>query len=405
MMNSNRENPIFITKGVLNKARGMEVSNMNSESSKMMSPLEALEILGEDYEDLLYQYRCLRETPRQIVDRMNLEVSGQENSVEKIVHVCYYNQVLNLLEEIGEPAKKRINVVMIGPTGCGKTTIIKSLEKNFQVPVARYSADQITSAGYIGKKVEDMLIQLFYTANCDLARAERGIIYIDEFDKKCEQETSAGKDINGRAVQEELLKILEPNQIDLILPDKRRVPFDTSKLTVILGGAFVGLDKIRLKRLSKKNIGFGANEKYITEEAAERERYISKDLIDFGFIPEIVGRIFLIEELRKLTVEDGLRIVYESKNSIFIEQSRFIADVLNVEMSISKKYVEEMVKEIMDSGTGVRGLEARVTNMFLPIMQQAFEHSEYGLCIIDDEGYYSLEYDEFSYYGEVGKWT
>lgn len=402
MDNSNTRNPIFITKGLVDKVRGMEVNKMNVENSKMMSPLEALAILGEDYEDLVYQYRCLSETPREIADRMNLEVIGQEESVETIVHVCYYNQVLNLLEEIGEPPKKRINVVMIGPTGCGKTTIVKSLEKNFAVPVARYSADQITSAGYIGKKVEDILEKLFYTAKENLALAERGIIYIDEFDKKCEQETSAGKDINGKAVQEELLKILEPNQIDLVLPDKRRVPFDTSKLTVILGGAFVGLDKIRLKRLSRKNIGFGANEKYITEEVAQKEKYVSKDLIDFGFIPEIVGRIFIIEELRKLTNEDGLRIVYESKNSIFTEQTRFICDTLNVEMSISKKYIEKMVDEIMKSDTGVRGLESRITNMFMPIMKQAFEHNDYGICIIDDDGSYSLEYDGYSYYGEVG---
>ncbi len=397
--------PYVARKGIFDLITGYANNNdASSKNSKKMNAQEAaIAFLSDELEGLFSRYECLNSSPSDIAQKMCEEVIGQDEVIEKIVHVAYFNQLINLAEDLGySDLPKRNNIILVGDTGMGKTCSINALANHFKMPLAKYSVDSITSAGYIGNKVEDVLIRLFEIANRDLWLAERGIIYLDEFDKKREQETSAGKDINGKAVQEEILKLLEPSQIDIVLPDRTKVPFKTDKLTIILGGAFVGLDDIRRKRLCKKTLGFASNNDELTDDEIRAKGYIPQDFIDFGYIPECIGRINIIAELRKLDKDDVLRIIYQGKNSPYIKQTRFIANFLNVDMYISKKFIENVADEVLEAGTGVRSLESRMINIFYPIRQDAFEHrGEDGMCEIYDDGSYMLLYDDMTYYGMV----
>lgn len=401
IMSENKKNRSAILKKGIKDSVLDKTQNSGDSSSKQMTAEEVARIFEQDeVEALKQEYACLDETPAEIETKINEEVIGQEDVISKIVHVAYYNQMANFIEDCGYEAPKRINMILIGPTGCGKTSSINALKKYFKVPVAKYSSDSITSAGYIGNKVEDILIRLFEESKRNLALAERGIIFIDEIDKKVEQISSAGKDINGKAVQEELLKILEPNVIDLVLQDKSKVHFSTERLTVILGGAFVGLDKCKTKRLRESGIGFKASGKQKTSKEIEESEYISEDIIEYGFIPEFVGRLVMIGEFRKLNSSDILKIIMEGKNSPYIEKTRFLADHLNVEQQISKKFLEKIAEELAEGKTGARALESKMTDLFYPIIQDAFEHKgEYGMCFIDEDGHYELMYDDITYYG------
>lgn len=403
---STSDMPYVVRKGIFDLIRCStdEGAGDLGDSKKMNAKEAAIAFLSDELEGLFERYECLNSTPSEIAQKMCEEVIGQDEVIEKIVHVAYFNQLINLAEDLGySDLPKRNNIILVGDTGMGKTCSINALAKHFKMPVAKYSVDSITSAGYIGNKIEDVLIRLFEISKRDLWLAERGIIYLDEFDKKREQETSAGKDINGKAVQEEVLKLLEPSQIDIVLPDKTKIPFKTDKLTIILGGAFVGLDDIRRKRLCKKTLGFVSNNDGLTEEEIRAKGYLPQDFIDFGYIPECIGRINIIAELRKLDKDDVLKIIYHGKNSPYVRQSRFIANFLNVDMYISKKFIENVANEVLDTGTGVRSLESRMINIFYPIRQDAFEHrGEDGMCEIYDDGSYMLVYDDITYYGMVG---
>lgn len=391
----------IVKRGIRNIILGSNKKDIHDDSKEMSAEEAAVVFADFEIEMLKKDYECLSSTPQQIVEKICQEVLGQEEAIQKLVHVVYYNQMSNFLEDIGESAPKRINVLLVGPTGCGKTSSINALKKYFEVPVAKYNADAITSAGYIGQKVEDILIRLFEESKRNLALAERGVIFIDEFDKKAEQITSAGKDINGKAVQEELLKILEPNTIDLKLHDNTKIQFYTGRLTVILGGAFVGLDDIRKKRLCKTALGFGRTNE-MSEEEVQKHKFIPQDFIKYGFIPELVGRIVMIDEFRKLELDDIMRIMLNGKNSPYREKTNFITNALNVELQISMKFLKRIAEETLDTGTGARSLEAKITNIFYPIIQEIFEHKEdYGVCLIDESGAYELIFDDVTYYGEV----
>lgn len=404
MSNSKKNRSPIIKKGVMdavnsgNKRRTLRDFDGND---KKMTAEEVAAVFEEDEIAMLKkEYECLQQTPREIEQKINEEVIGQEAVVAKIVYVAYYNQMANFIEDCGYNPRKHINMLLIGPTGCGKTSAIRSLKKHFKVPLAMYSSDSITSAGYIGNKVEDILIRLFEESNRDLPLAERGIIYIDEIDKKVEQISSAGKDVNGKAVQEELLKVLEPNVVDLTLSDRTKIRFDTSRLTVFLGGAFVGLEKFRDKRLRKKDLGFKTNEVVLSTAEIQSSEYIAQDIIDFGFIPEFVGRTLMIGQLRKLNEKDMLKIIREGRESPFLEKVSFLTDFLNVDVQVSNKFLQKIAEELSESETGARSLESRINNFFYPIIQHTLEHNgEYGICIVDDDGDYELVYEDVVYYG------
>ena len=374
-------------------------SSVQEDFSKRIKPNELRRLFNEDeLIFLLSEYTIIDSTPQEIVDELRNIVIGQDDALKKLVHVVYYNQMANLLEDMGFNSPKRMNIMLIGPSGCGKTSAVNALKDFVDVPIARYTADSITSAGYVGNDVEDILIRLYNEAKGNLALAERGIICIDEIDKKVMRE-SRGKDINGEAVQQELLKVLESNQIDLTLPNKQVITFDTSRLTVILSGAFVGLDKIRSKRLTKKSLGFSTEQSNVTIE--QSQDYIANDIIEYGFIPEFVGRVVMISEFKKLTTDDIMDIILYGENSPYREKVRFIADCLNIELMISKDFLRSIAEKLANSDTGARALESEMANIFYPIISYGMEHrQDYGICEITASGAYILTYDDVTYIGD-----
>lgn len=392
----------LVNKGILECIVSGENSANTTNSKKMLSRELALTFAESEIEVIEETYACLKETPMQIVEKICEEVIGQEEVIKKVVYSAYYNQFANMVEEIGFPWIKHSNIFLIGPTGCGKTSIVNALEKYFKVPVAKYSMDAVTSAGWVGRDVEDVLIRLYEKAKRDIYVAERGIIYLDEFDKKVNNESTSGRDVNGKAVQQELLKILEPSQVDLTLPDKTSVTFDTSKLTVILGGACVGLDDVRKKRLAtKKSIGFFSDKEDETKIEMSHD-YIPQDLIDYGFIPEIVGRTLAIAELRKLDKDDLIKIMLEGKNSPYRVRMNMLANYLNVDMYVHKEFLLKIAEHLVETGTGARALEAKIEAVFYEIFTYVFEHKGApGICDIYKDGSYVLMYDDVTYYGEI----
>ena len=403
MKNYKKDRSYIIRKGIRDAViQGLDSATEIREGEKRMSAKEAaIAFERQEIEVLAKDYACLKRTPKEWEEKINQDVIGQEKAVSQVVYVVYYNQMANLMEELGERHYKRINLLLMGPTGCGKTSIYNALKKYFSLPIAKYCADSITSAGYVGNKVEHILLRLLQEAGGDLHRAERGIIFIDEIDKKRTQSASDdGRDINGTAVQEEMLKILEPNVIDVTLPNKSVVQFDTSRLTVKLSGAFVGIEKIKRERLVKTTVGFKDAKSTMSEEEIAHSRYVANDFIKFGYIPEFIGRVQVIVELRKLDAKDILRIIFHGKNSPFLERSSFLSEVCNVEQQIRKKFMEQLAEELANSDTGARALEGRMEEMFEPIIQNALEHyGELGICIVDDDGEYELIYDDVIYYG------
>lgn len=399
---NNKRRSAILTKGIKDVMSGGNSSEGYDTDSKVLSAAEVATVFAQDELEMLKtNYKCLDVTPRMLAQKISEEVIGQDDAVRKTAFVIHYNQKMNLLEEIECKNRKRRKLLLVGPTGSGKTSIYEAVKNNLDIPVIKYSADSITSAGYIGNKVESIFVRLFYEADQDLPKAERGIIFIDEIDKKREESArDGGRDINGRSVQEELLKVLEANIIDVPLPNKKIIQFDTRRLTIILMGAFVGLDDIKKKRLAKNSMGFKGKSETMSDEEIDKMPYIPQDFIDYGFIPEFIGRTPMIARLRKLKKEDILKIIFYGKNSSYIEQTRLLADELNVEQQISIKYLEKLAEELEDSVTGVRDLDSRIYGLFDQITEEAFERpGEYGMCFIDEDGHFELIYDDATYYG------
>lgn len=399
--NNNRRSTI-LTKGIKDVLSGNSFSGDRDADSKVMTAAEVASVFAQDELEMLRSnYKCLDMTPKMLAQKISEEVIGQDEAVSKTAFVILYNQKLNLLEEIECKNYKRRKLLLVGPTGSGKTSIYEAVKNNLDIPVIKYSADSITSAGYLGNKVESIFVRLFFEAGQDLPKAERGVIFIDEIDKKREESArDGGKDINGKSVQEELLKVLEADVIDVPLPNKKVIQFDTRRLTIIMMGAFVGLDDIKKKRLAKRNLGFKSLSETMTDEEIENMPYKPQDFIDYGFISEFIGRTPMIARLRKLKKDDILKIIFHGKNSSYKEQTRFLADELNIEQQISKKYLEKLAEELEESVTGVRDLDLKIYDLFDPIIEEALERpNEYGICFIDEDGHFSLEYDDATYYG------
>lgn len=404
-MSENKRNRSHILKNgiiqmVTNNKKPLE-SRSDATSKRMEEWEVAVAFAEEEIEKLSKEYALLSYVPSDIKNAINETVIGQEDAVSKVVHVIYSNIEANLLEEVGEDKLDHTNLLLVGPSGCGKNTLFWAIKEILNFPVINYNADTFTSTGWVGGNVENVLIALLKEAKYDLALAERGVIFINEIDKKRKQSSyGQERDINGQAVQEELLKLLEPNFVDITLPDKSIISFDTSRLTIIMMGAFVGLDKIKKKRLNKTLLGFKDRLSEISEEDIEKEPYLPEDFIKYGFIPEFVGRALMIEKMRKLEAKDILRIIYYGRKSIYLQKTRYLANVLNVEQQISNKFLENLAKSLSKSDTGVRDLNSKIENLFYPIIDDAHEHKgEYGMCFIDEDGHYELMYDDVTYYG------
>ncbi len=339
-------------------------------------------------------------SPREIKEILDQYVIGQDEA-KKTLSVAVYNHYKRIANEEEMESKheqndddveiQKSNILLLGPTGCGKTLLASTLAKILNVPFAIADATTLTEAGYVGEDVENILLKLIQAADGDIEKAEKGIIYIDEIDKitRKSENPSITRDVSGEGVQQALLKIVEgtiasvPPQGGRKHPQQELLQIDTSNILFICGGAFEGLENIIKDRMGKKSMGFGADiqSKKDIDRYKVFEQILPQDLLKFGMIPEFIGRLPIIATLKELNKEALIKITTEPKNAL-VKQYKKLLEMDDVELVFEQEALEAIVDKAIERKTGARGLRSIIEDIMRDIMFDIPSNEKIEKCII-----------------------